>query len=127
MQRVVVLTCLMIVAVCWATWTLRAASSNHILGRPAAAAVATTIGAIRRNSGAFVGKTVAITGRMTSRCPSAGCWFYVDDGTGDLRVDAKEGGFSVLGVPLGTRLTVSGTVVCEPGEDPQLFASGARS
>jgi hypothetical protein len=127
MQRVIVLICFLMTAVGWATWTMRAASSSHKLGRLPHAAARATIAAVRRDPRAFFGKTVAITGQMTQRCPTAGCWFYLNDGTGDLRVDAKEGGFSVLGLPIGARLTVYGTVVREPDEDPELAAVGARS
>src|SRR5260370_39861196 len=70
---------------------------------------------------------LSLTGHMTERCPTAGCWFYLNDGTGDLRVDAQEGGFSVLGLPLGARLTVFGHIVQEPSEDPQLAAAGGGS
>ena len=35
-------------------------------------------------------------------------------------MDAREGGFSVLGLPIGARLTVFGTVVQEPGEDLEI-------
>src|SRR6478672_3326638 len=101
MQRAVVLICLLVFAVGWATWTMRAASSLHDLGRIPRGAARATIARIRRDPHAVSGKMVAVTGRMTDRCPTAGCWFYLNDGTGDLRVDAREGGFSVLGVPVG--------------------------
>src|SRR5207244_3702071 len=102
-------------------------SSMRVLGHPPASALSTTIAAVRRDPGAFAGKTIALTGCMTERCPTAGCWFYLNDGTGDLRVDARAGSFSVLGLPIGGRLTVFGSVVREPGEDPELEAVGARS
>jgi hypothetical protein len=127
MQRVVVLICLLVLAVGWATWTMRAASASHELGHLPHTSVQATIAALRHDPRAFSGKTVALTGRMTDRCPTAGCWFYLNDGTGDLRVDAREGGFSVLGLPIGARLTVFGTLVQESGQDPELAAVGARS
>ena len=127
MQRVIIIACFLLLLVCWASWTLKAASSGHQLGRPASGAVSATIDGLRRRPGAFTGKTVAVTGQMTKRCPTAGCWFYLSDGTGDLRVDARPGSFSVLSVPIGARLTVFGRLVREPGEDLQLAAVGARS
>jgi hypothetical protein len=126
MRRVVVIACLLLLAAGWATWSLRAASSSRELGHPPLTAPRTTIAAVRRNPVAFVGKTVKLMGRMTERCPSAGCWFYLNDGTGDIRVDAGAGGFSVLGLPMGARIIVFGTLIQEPGEDPQLAAVGAR-
>lgn len=126
MRRALLIACILLMAAGWATWSLRAASSSRVLGQPPRAASPTTIAAVRQNPGAFSGKTVSLTGRMTQCCPSAGCWFYLNDGTGELRVDARAGAFSVLGVPIGARLTVFGTVTQEPGEDLQLAAVGAR-
>jgi hypothetical protein len=127
MPRVIIIACLLMVIVCWATWTLRAASSGRELGRPPRGAVIATIDALRRSPGTFAGKTIAVSGQLTQRCPTAGCWFYLNDGTGDLRVDARPGSFSVLGLPIGARLTVYGRLVREPGEDLQFAAVGARS
>src|SRR2546428_3718293 len=127
MQRVIIIACLLLAALGWVGWSLRAASSSRALGHPPRTAIPTTVAAVRRNPHAFAGKTISLTGRMTECCPTAGCWFYLNDGTGDLRVDAREGGFSVLGLPVGSRLRVFGTITHEPGEDPQLAAVGARS
>lgn len=127
MQRLILIFCLLIAALGWAGWSLRAASSRRELGHPPHAAVSATIAAVRRNPKAFAGKTICLTGHMTERCPTAGCWFYLNDGTGSLRVDAGAGGFSVSALPLGARLTVFGRVVSERGEDPELAAVGARS
>ncbi len=126
MQRAIVIACLLMLAACWATWSLRAASAGRVLGHPPATAPSTTIAALQRDPGLLAGKLVALTGRMTDRCPSAGCWFYLNDGTGDLRVDAGAGRFSVLGLPIGARITVFGKLTLEPGEAPQLAAVGAR-
>jgi hypothetical protein len=126
MRRALVIACLLLLAAGWMTWSLRAASSSRELGHPPDSAPPTTIAAIHRDAPAFVGKMVSVTGWMTQRCPTAGCWFYLNDGTGDLRVDAQPGGFTVMGLPMGARLTVFGTVVREPGEDPQFAAVGVR-
>jgi hypothetical protein len=126
MQRVILLLCLLLLAVCWSTWNLRAASVGRDLGRPPQAAVRVRIGELLRRPAAFAGQTVAVTGQITDRCPTAGCWFYLNDGIASLRVDAREGGFSVLGLPVGARLTVFGTLVHEPDEELQLSAVGAR-
>jgi hypothetical protein len=127
MQRAVVIFCLLLAALGWAGWSLRAASSGRALGHPPRAALAAHIAGILRNPQPFMGKTLSLTGRMTERCPTAGCWFYLNDGTGSLRVDAGAGSFSVLGLPMGARLTVFGRLIHESGEEPQLAAVGARS
>lgn len=127
MRRVLIIACLLMLAACWTAWSLRAASSSRELGHPPQSAAPTTIAAVRRSPAALAGKVISLTGRMTERCPTAGCWFYLNDGTGDLRVDAGAGNFSVSGLPVGARLTVYGKVTQEPGEDPQLAAVGVRS
>jgi hypothetical protein len=127
MRRVLVILCLLLLAACWTTWSLRAATSSRELGHPPRSASPASIAAIRERPSALAGKMVSLTGRMTERCPTAGCWFYLNDGTGDLRVDLGAGGFSVSGLPTGARVTVYGKVVQEPGEDPQLAGVGLRS
>lgn len=127
MQRVIIIACLLMVAVCWANWTLRAASTTHELGRPPSGAVIATVAELRQNPTAFSGKMVAVTGQLTQKCPTAGCWFYLNDGTGDLRVDARPGSFSVSSLPVGARVTVYGKLVRESGADLQIAAVGVRS
>jgi hypothetical protein len=127
MRRVLIIVCLLMLAACWTAWSLRAASSSRELGHPPRTATPATIAAIRRDPTAFAGQMLALTGQMTERCPTAGCWFYLNDGTGDLRVDLGAGNFSVSGLPVGARLTVYGKVIQEPGEDLQLAGVGVRS
>jgi hypothetical protein len=127
MRRVLIIVCLLMLAACWTAWSLHAASTSRELGHPPQTAIAATVAAIRRNPSVFAGKNLSLTGRMTERCPTAGCWFYINDGTGDLRVDLGDGNFSVSGLRVGARLTVFGTVLQEPGEDPQLAGVGVRS
>ena len=118
--------CLLFLVVGGATWSLRAASSSEELGKPPVSAPPTTIAAVGEKPAAFANKTIALTGRITERCPMAGCWFNLNDGTGDLRIDARPGRFSVLGLAMGARVTVFGSVVKEPGEGPQLAAGEFR-
>jgi hypothetical protein len=127
MRRVLTIACLLMLAAAWASWSIHAASSCHELGQLPRTSVPATVAAVRRDPAAFAGKMLSLTGRMTERCPTAGCWFYLNDGTGDLRVDAGAGNFSVSGLPIGARVTVYGKVIQEPGEDPQLAGVGVRS
>ena len=53
---------------------------------------------------------VTLKGEMVERCPTAGCWFDLKDGTGKVRVDTKNAGFVMTEVPLHSQVTVSGTV-----------------
>lgn len=78
-------------------------------------------GARKADSGA----SLVVAGEMVEKCPVAGCWFEVRDGSGTLRVDTKNAGFVVLDVPLHSRITVVGRMQRSGGE-PQLEATGVR-
>ena len=51
---------------------------------------------------------VILKGLLVEKCPVAGCWFYLRDETGTIKVDTKTAGFVVVGIPLQTELTVEG-------------------
>lgn len=53
---------------------------------------------------------MTIKGEIVEKCPTAGCWFDLKDGTGTVRVDTKTAGFVISEIPLHTKMTVSGTV-----------------
>ena len=67
--------------------------------------------------------TLALEGTMIEKCPQAGCWFRLDDGTGAIKVDAKAAGFVVTDVPLNTKMKVAGKLQ-RVGQETQLLASG---
>lgn len=71
------------------------------------------------------GAALVVAGEMVEKCPVAGCWFDVRDGSGTIRVDTKHAGFVVLDVPLHARVTVAGRVTTAEGE-PQIEAAGVR-
>ena len=68
---------------------------------------------------------VVLNGVMVEKCPTAGCWFRVSDGSGIIKVDTKSAGFVVVNVPLETRVTVAGKVIPD-GDDVQIEATGIR-
>jgi uncharacterized protein YdeI (BOF family) len=68
---------------------------------------------------------VTLQGIITDKCPVAGCWFYLQDDTGVIKVDTKAAGFVVVNVPLQTLVTVSGQVVTQ-SDDVSLQATGLR-
>ncbi len=70
-------------------------------------------------------QTVTVRGRMVEKCPAAGCWFVLQDGTGRVRVDLKAAGFVVTDVPTGGTVTVAGRLKRD-GDEPVVIASGAR-
>jgi len=70
--------------------------------------------------------SVTIQGVMIEKCPVAGCWFYLRDSTGVIKVDTKLAGFVVLDVPLQSRLTVTGSKVMAGSNEITIAASGIR-
>ena len=67
--------------------------------------------------------TLSLEGTMIEKCPQAGCWFRLDDGSGIIKVDTKAAGFVVTSVPLNQKVKVVGKIQRE-GEEPILQASG---
>jgi uncharacterized protein YdeI (BOF family) len=76
------------------------------------------------------GSTVTVHGKMAEKCPVAGCWFVLQDGTGRVHVDLKAAGFVVTDLPLGREVTVGGRLRRESGTEaaaaPEVLATGAR-
>ena len=66
-----------------------------------------------------------LEGVMIEKCPTAGCWFRLRDGTGVIKVDTKSAGFVVVNVPLEAKITVAGKAVAD-GQDVQIEATGIR-
>lgn len=51
---------------------------------------------------------LTLEGKIIEKCPQAGCWFRIDDGTGIIKVDTKNAGFVVTSVPLNAKVKVAG-------------------
>lgn len=68
---------------------------------------------------------VTLRGTMVEKCPTAGCWFYLRDDTGTIKVDTKAAGFVVVDVPLQAEVTVVGKVRTE-GDEVSVQAAGLR-
>jgi uncharacterized protein YdeI (BOF family) len=69
--------------------------------------------------------SVTVRGTMIEKCPTAGCWFILQDNTGRVRVDLKAAGFAVTDMPTGGTVAVSGRLRRD-AEEPVVIASGAR-
>ena len=54
-----------------------------------------TIKEIQDGNSTFIGKAVEIEGKIIKECPSRGCWFVLDDGTGTMLVDLKPNNFTI--------------------------------
>lgn len=96
-------------------------AGSRILGT-APSAPAPTLAAARSSSD---GAPVTVAGVMVEKCPEAGCWFFLEDGTGRVKVDTKTAGFVVVEVPLRRRMEVVGQWATN-GQEVILAASGLR-
>ncbi len=54
-------------------------------------------------------KKVTLEGRIVSQCASNGCWFYLQDETGQVYIDLSRNGFELPSLPNKTAIA-SGTV-----------------
>lgn len=68
---------------------------------------------------------VVVRGKMTEKCPVAGCWFMLRDESGTIKVDTKNAGFVVVDVPLQTSLIVGGRAATN-GTERFIDATGVR-
>ena len=60
--------------------------------------------------------SAVVHGRLTEKCPVAGCWFVLHDSAGTIRVDTKSAGFVVVDIPLQTLVTVAGKIATNETE-----------
>src|ERR1041385_3497999 len=68
---------------------------------------------------------ITLRGKLVEKCPTAGCWFYLQDATGVIKVDTKAAGFGVVNGPVETTVTVSGKVI-NGSEETSIDATGLR-
>ena len=57
----------------------------------------------------LMGKKVTLEGRIVSQCASNGCWFYLQDESGQVYIDLSRNGFALPSLPNKTAIA-SGTV-----------------
>ena len=92
-----------------------------VLGKPPEGALETILSVKAGNTP----PRVTVRGVMVEKCPIAGCWFRLRDGTGLIKVDTKSAGFVVVNVPLDSQMTVAGKAVAE-GDEVVIEAAGIR-
>jgi hypothetical protein len=86
----------------------------------------TSIADIQKSPDKYLNQVVTIDGKITRECPKSGCWWYVQDRTGEMRVDSKRGGFTLPLRREGRRVRTTGTAVKAEGGELQIAASGAE-
>jgi uncharacterized protein YdeI (BOF family) len=57
----------------------------------------------------LLGQKITLEGRIVSQCASSGCWFYLQDDTGQMFIDLSRNGFELPSLP-GRQVKASGTV-----------------
>lgn len=87
---------------------------------------AVTISEVLASPEAYLGETVTVEGRIVRMCPTTGCWWYLDDGTGQLRVSSTAAGFALPLGQDGKRIRTTGKVVRNEGGELEIAATGAE-
>src|SRR5262245_8837773 len=95
---------------------------SHTLGRSFEERTPATVAEAQRSA---VESTIVLQGTITEKCPIAGCWFVLQDQAGKIKVDTKNAGFVVVGVPLQSTVTVAGRVATN-GHERIIDAIGLR-
>jgi len=73
---------------------------------------------------ALHGRTVNLEGMITTQCASNGCWFILDDGTGQIYINLGPKGFAI---PQKTGKTAKVTGVVMQGQEGfQIIAQGVE-
>jgi len=99
-------------------------SGGHF-GQPLQGA-AVTVAQLRENPAAYLGQVVLIEGTLTKECPSAGCWWYVKDPSGEIRADSLGSGFALPLKQEGHSIRMAGKVIQNEGGEVELAAIGAE-
>jgi len=71
------------------------------------------IASVLSNPDRYVGSEVGLKGKIVLECGS-GCWFQLDDGTGQIHVELTPGNFAIP-QKVGKSVTVMGKVMEEDG------------
>jgi hypothetical protein len=85
-----------------------------------------SIADLQKSPDKYLNQVVTIDGKITRECPKSGCWWYVQDRTGEMRVDSKGGGFALPLKREGHRVRTTGIAVKTEGGELQIAASGAE-
>jgi hypothetical protein len=83
-----------------------------------------TNGAIIKDPAAYDGRDLILKGKIAIEC-SSGCWFLLDDGTGQLYVDLAKNNFAIPQLQ-GSTVVVKGVIRVENG-DPKLYATNVTT
>lgn len=72
----------------------------------------------------LIGSQVTLEGRIVSQCQSNGCWFFLQDETGQVYIDLAKNNFSLPSLP-GKQVVASGTVA-RSNQNYLLIATGVE-
>lgn len=72
----------------------------------------------------LMGKKVTLEGKIVSQCQSNGCWFFLQDETGQVYIDLSRNKFSLPSLT-GQQAVASGTVA-RSQKNYQLIATGVE-
>jgi len=92
------------------------APSSHLLGTGPVSGPVVEWQTARHSVEQGKSDPVTLHGTMIEKCPTAACWFRLQDKSGVVKVDVKGAYFTVAEVPTGTEVTVHGKLHKEGDE-----------
>jgi len=72
----------------------------------------------------LLGQKVTLEGRIVSQCQSNGCWFYIQDDSGQLYIDMATNKFSLPSMP--NKLVAASGTVSKKQNNIVLIATGVE-
>jgi len=83
------------------------------------------IGKLLAEPASFTDREIRVAGRITRQCPSAGCWFYLDDGSGpQIKIELGAMGLK-FPQHLGRPAIVEGRLLTS-GKAPELIGTSVE-
>jgi uncharacterized protein YdeI (BOF family) len=73
---------------------------------------------------ALLGQKVTLEGKVVSQCQSNGCWFFLQDDTGQVYIDLATNKFSLPAMP--NKLVVASGTVARSQQNILLVATGVE-
>ena len=72
----------------------------------------------------LLGQKITLEGRIVSQCASSGCWFYLQDDTGQVFIDLSRNGFELPSLP--NRVVKASGTVARSQQSFLLIATGVE-
>lgn len=122
-MKPILILCVVILAA-GAAFLYQRATAPEVFGKPFQARESLSLDQVLAGTDRFMNADVRLSGRIVRQCPSAGCWFYLEDGAGKrLRVELGHLGMK-FPQRVGRRADVEGRLL-NNGRELELVGNSA--